>query len=253
MKLKLKLDTTGVTKMQRAMAQDQIPFATSVALNDVAGQAQREQHNHIGRVFKVTRPGFSLRSIKHKPRATKRQLWTELKVEPPGGAARADILSKFEEGGVKRPVGQRIAIPADVRKGAAGGVMRGQRPGDFGVEVGAAGKRRFKLRGSGPKAQVFVGDKRTFMIQTHDGKGAIFQRVGAQGGPLKRERTKQGRFTGDVAGKRSRGRVKMLYTFARTAAIDDRLKFEVNVQGVAIKAWPTSFGRAFEAAMRTAK
>jgi hypothetical protein len=234
MRLKMKLDTTGVTKMQRAMAQDQIPFATKVALNDVAGQAQRDQHNHIGRAFKVRRPGFTLRSVKHKPQATKQQLWTELKIEPPGGAARADILSKFEEGGVKRPTqGNHLTIPTGARKQSPSGVV----PRNL-TRKGL----NFKPHGTGKSGwTVMRGDKRTFMIQRPDGSGGIFQRVGKGAA---RSSVKTGRL---LAG------VRPLHTFARSVTIDSRLQFEKNASTTVAAQWPAAFGRSFERAMKTAR
>lgn len=229
MEIRVSLNTTGVTKMTRLMAQDQLPYATSVALNDVARRAQKAQHEYMAGAFKVTRPGWTLRSVKHKPRSTKRQLWTVLKIEPPGGRQRADILSKFEDGGTKRPTtGTRLAIPgAGLRRTTSGAARRGQRPKDF----------NFKHHGG----NVYVGEKRTFMIRNPDGSGAIYQRIG------------RGNARSSTKTKRMLAGTRLLYTFARSVRIDDRLKLEDTATAVVNREWPAAFNRSFENAMRTAR
>lgn len=243
MEIRVSLDATDVDRKLLHLHSHQVPFATSVALNEVAKQGQARQHRHMLTTFNVTRPAFVGKAVKIKPFATKRSHEVVLKIEPPGGAGRADVLSKFEDGGTKTARdGGRLAIPVDARRGRTGALSKSQRPKAF----------NFRLKGSGPTAQVYEGDKRTFMIRRNDGTGGIFQRLGGitaeAAGPLGRDAA--GQFT--VGSKRKRkGRVRMLYSFARTGRIDDRLEFEDNITGEVRKAWPTAFGRAFERAVRT--
>lgn len=243
--IRVSFDTTPISRPIRMLYADQLPFATSVALNDVAKLAQTAQRRRIHDVFTIRRRDFADRAVKIQPFATKRRLEVTLKIEPPGGAQRADIFSKFEEGGRKtsRLPGGRVAIPEDVRRGKTGVVGRSQRPRALGLQ----------LHGRGPKATVFTGKNRTFMIKPHAGGGGIFKRTGRASTVVQGRERYTGRFSGRMSGGYARGNVKMLYSFARHAKIDDRLGFEETIHGTVQRMWPTTFGRAWEQAVRTAK
>jgi hypothetical protein len=238
--LRVSLDASDVTKTMRTLYTDQIPYATSLALNDVSKQAQEAQRGHDDRVFTVRRRAWMDNQVKIKPFASKRSLFTVVKIDPPGG--RSDILSKFQDGGTKTPTHGRKALAIPAKRGAT--VSRANRPRSL----------NFRMHGTGPKATVYRGDRRTVLIQRPDGSGGIFQRTGRDAGG---ERTRDilGKYSGYVVGSRRkrRGNFKLLYSFARTGRIDTRLRFEENITRKVEQAWPTAFGRAFEQAVRTAR
>lgn len=81
----------------------QLPYAAAVGINETAKEIQAAETQHLFREFDIRRPLFAQRAIKIKPFATKRLPEATISVDPPGGQARADIWTKFEEGGWKRP------------------------------------------------------------------------------------------------------------------------------------------------------
>jgi len=220
-------DASDVDRMIRWLYADQIPFATSRAINAVAKKAQAETRQRIQNVFEIRNRLFATRAIKIKPFASKRRLWAELKVEPPGGPSRADIFAKFETGGVKRPRGQRLAVPTDeVKRLKSGRISKKHRLRE--LDFQPHGHRGvFKTKGTG----VFVGKKRTIMIKKSGGRGVVLQRVGR--------------------GKNSQ--LRLLYTFIPQARIDDRLEFEKTVKDVVSRDWEREMRDAFADAVRTAR
>ena len=108
-------DVTIISKRAALLlktAAKQVPFATSVAINETAKDFQRVQVAHIEEAFTIRRQTFARRAVKIKPFATKRQLTATVSIDPPGG--RAEIFAKFERGGTKRPRGQHIAVPVGI-------------------------------------------------------------------------------------------------------------------------------------------
>lgn len=221
------LDASDVERMLFHLYSDQIPFAASRAINEVAKRGQQRVHDRIQHVFEVRNRLFASRAIKIKPFATKRRLMAQLQVEPPGGKARADIFAKFETGGTKRPRGQRLAVPTDeVKRLRSGRISKRQRLREF--DFKPHGHRGvFSTKGTG----VFVGNKRTIMIRESGGRGLVLQRVGR--------------------GKGSR--LKTLYIFTPKAKIDDRLKFEQTVTDQVRIYWRPEFREAFHRAVATAR
>lgn len=158
--------------------EDQIPFATANAINATALDLQKTQRAHQRRVFTVRREEWVDRAVKMKRWARKHRLEAHVGIAAPGGRRRSEILAKFEDQNVKRPLkAEALWVPTDEVL-VDGIVMDGWRPKQMG----------FKLRGSGPKARVLVGTtKKAVMIRYHSGQrapslggqtGLIFERDG---------------------------------------------------------------------------
>lgn len=195
---------------------DQVPFALSQAINDVAKEAQTVQRAHQRRVFTVRRPQFVDRAVKIRPFSTKRSPVAVLRIEPPGGRARADILTKFEDQTVKRPRdGRSIAVPSKVKRTAAGIVRKAERPSAL------------ELRGSG---RVLRGARGTYLIRTPRG-GVIIQRSGRRGA------------------KQSR----VLYYLEPEVRIRPDLDFVENITRVVGARFEDRFSARFDLAVRTAR
>lgn len=201
------------------LGRDQIPYATSLAINNVAKSAQRAQVAGMHERFTIRRPSFARRTVKIKPFATKRSLEAVLWIDPPGDTS--DIWAKFEMGGVKQPRGTAIAVPEEARRTKTGVITKRQRPKAF----------EFRRWGRGAKGAVYRGERRTWMVRTPEGEGAIFQRVGRGPGSS----------------------LRMLYSFARSAEIDERLQFEETVERTVDGEWERHFSEAFARAMGTAR
>lgn len=230
----IKMEVRGKEQLSafvRSVHRDQIPFTTSSAINATAIKAQRAQREHMEDMFTVRRPRFTLRGVKIKPFARKKSLEARVWIDPPGGASRADILTKFEKGGTKRARdGGSIAIPGEgVRRTGAGVIRKDQRPRRLiqSFDMKPVGRDRvFSMKGTG----VWAGRRRSFMIRTSGGGGGIFQRTGK--GP---------------------DDLKVLYRFRPSVEIEPDLEFIETVTGVVKKEFDTEFHKAWMRAIRTAR
>ncbi len=188
-------------------------FAVMLAINDTAKDVQRVQRAHQRQVFTVRRPRWVDLAVKIKPRATKSKLEAKVSIDPPGGQKRADIITKFEPGGIKRPRdGGHIAIPVQAKRTKAGVVSRRSRPKSF----------KFKRVGRSIR-----GERRTFVVP-HVG---IFQRVG----------------------RRRRSRVRLLYLFKHSVPIAPILDFIGNAERTVKRFFERNYSKAFERAVKTAR
>lgn len=222
MKLRVESNATEVAGAVGTLFRDQIPFAAAVAVNETAKRFQIEQREHQRGIFTVRRPRFVDRAVKIRRGdfATKREPTAIVRIEPPGGQERADILTKFEDQEFKVPFkGERLAIPVDVRRTGTGIVPPSMRPSSL----------DFKPHGS--SGRVMRGKKRTFLIREPGGRGAIFQRFGRRG-------------SSDV---------RVLFVFAPRADIDPELEFHANAVRVVRGRFPREFRDAFDRAIRTAR
>jgi hypothetical protein len=131
--------------------EDQIPYAISTAINDVAKKAQVDIRAHINESFTVRRKQWVDNSVKIKPFATKQNLQATIAIDPAGG--RSDILSKFEYGGTKTSTtGGLVAIPGDdIRPDRHKVIPSGKRPKNL--------KNAFilKTRSGGEALMTYIG------------------------------------------------------------------------------------------------
>lgn len=212
-RIDLKADLTGAERMIVNRFERQVPFATSQALNDAALDGQAAQRAYQRTFFDVKRAQFVDRSVKHKPRSTKKRLWTKVLIDPPGGRSRADITAKFETDRSKRPIsGSSIAIPTEhVPRTAKGIVRKPWRPSNL--------KRKRVTVRKGRRAKI----GQTFVME-----GAIWQR-------------------------QPDGGVLPLYWLRPSVPITPDLRFRENVARAASASYPSHFVRRFNAAVRTAR
>lgn len=212
----------------------QIPFATSLAINNTAKDFQTAERTQLLRAFDVRRKQWVERNVKIKPFSTKRRLEARIGIVSPGAGERSDILSKFEKGGMKRPTKrQALAIPDRAQRTRAGVISRAARPRAF----------RFRLWGVGKGGvRVYRGKKRTFMIQYPDGTGGIYQRVG------RRSKRRYARVSGSE-NTRDTG-IRTLFRFTSQARIDERLEFVSIGQRTVHARFGPNFHEALERAMR---
>lgn len=199
---------------------DQIPFATARAINRTAIAFQAEERDRLTDRFTIRRP-WVLQGVKinRGDFATKTKPEAIVRIDPG-----RDFLIKFEEGGTKRPrSGTRLAVPDEARRTKTGVVTRAQRPRAFG----------FVEHGRGVKAVVYRGQKRTFMVLRHSGRGEIYQRYGRRG--------------------RGSGFVRRLFVFTPSVEVDARLEFEDTARRVVQTRFEDHFGEEFDRAVRTAR
>ena len=231
LKTDIRLADRMLTKVRR-----QIPFATMLALNETAEDFQKYQRAYQLRVFDVRNRRFMNTSVKWKPRAKKKSLWTRVQIEPVGGKSRADIVAKFETGGRKIPRGQHIAIPVGPKSLTKRTRAKPNLAGRYGP---------FTHHGGG----VYKGQNRTFLI-TKGGKAGLYQRTGGGSGTRWKSAGRSGAKVGTQYKRKSR--VRLLYSFKHSARIPKRLRFIANARRVISREWPKNWRKAWDEAMRTA-
>lgn len=217
----------------------QLRFATSVALNDTARDAQRAQRNQLGLAFHLRRREWAERNVKIRRDefATSERLRVTVRMEAPGDRGRSDVLAKFERPGTKRPErGTRLAVPLEAWKDRSRVLPQDRKPAAF----------RFR-HVSGP---LYKGAARTFMLRLPGGRGGIFQRVG---GRKPRRGERPGRDKSRVGIRGHDPNLRQLYSFTPKARIDGRLRFVETATRTAERRFASNFDRAFRTAIATAR
>lgn len=218
MSVQIRVDAKPLTESLSALGQRQIPFALSKALNGVLIDGQSEVVRGVRQRFTVRKPDFLTRAVKMVQFANRRTLTAVLAVTGPN----ADVYIQHEEGGQKVPRQARaLAVPREVRRNKRELITKGNRPRGFGLQK----------KGTGPKATMYQGEKRTFAIRSQNGEGLLLQRVGR--------------------GKNSR--VRLLYLFRRRVSLAPRLQFGDTVTQVILDRWDRQLDLAFTEAVRTAR
>lgn len=210
----------------RSVYRDQLPFATSLAINNTAKAFQERQREHMRATFNIRNERFMARSVKIKPFASKRSLAAKVAIASPGG--RDDIFAKFEEGGKKTPQdGRSIAIPRDELRTRTGRVKAREKLRR--LEFKRVGRSVFKSKGTG----IFKGRRRTFMIRESGGRGLVFRREGPG---------EWGSFEG----------TKLLWVLTPEGDIRPSLDFASNAHHIVDRVFDGEFSKAFDRALRSA-
>jgi hypothetical protein len=208
---------------------DQIPFATSRALNEVTKLAQLAMRNRTGQVFDVRRKGWVDASVKitHFSSKYEGELYTSIGIHPPGGDERADILGKFETESVVLPhAGAHVVVPLGPN---AGKILRqGQRFSDY----------HFVKKGNR-----WEGDRNAFMIPISAGRLLVLQRV------AKRSRYKR---NGKTVNVRPHDAMP-LFVLVPQVHITPNLEFEKTVRAVVEQAWPIVAPQMIDMALASAR
>ena len=217
MKVDVTVRTERAHRFVQAVFDEQVPFATAVAINESAKHAQGVQRKHQRGIFEVRRPLFVDRSVKIKPFANKRTLTAVVSVDPPGGKDRADVIAQHEEGGPKGATsGTSVAVPTrHVPRTGAGVINRAWRPA-----------RLRKTRGGRSRR-----DKRewgTFIRRTRGGRRAIFFDEGDEG-------------------------IKPLYWLVPSVPIQPSLNFVENIRGAVLAVYDANFTKALDRAIGSAR
>jgi hypothetical protein len=132
---------------------NQVPQALKTGVNILATNVQGVERRHMKDIFEERRPEWLDRSVKITHFATKAEPWATIGIHPPGGDARADVITKFEDETEKLPRGATLAIPIDVRRNKRDIVLNSQRP------------------------TALRSNARVFVIRKANGVGLILQRI----------------------------------------------------------------------------
>lgn len=229
MRIHISTNALEVSGFMRDLFRDQLPFAVQQAVRRTALDFQAGQREHQRAVFTVRRKRFSDRAVKIRDWPTKQRPEAIVRIEPPGGSSRANILIDHEEGGLRPPPpGQKArAIEREARPAPHRIAPKRLRPKQLEMR---------KVSDGGPKgATVWQGPRRTFMIRWPDGSGAIFRRTGPG---------KSGTFLN----------TEVLWSFTpRGVMLDPRLEFHENAERIVAERWPENMAAAWDRALRTAR
>lgn len=237
----------------------QIPYAVSLGLRWIGNDAQKAEQDHIRASFKLRRETFNVQGIKiaKEDRPTKEKWQVVIRLDD-----RTSYLEKFEESGLKQPVGGRhyLWIPNDkVFKNKIIQAGDPLRPKSLNLHRDAHGR--------------IIGDQHTFMIHPN-GKDypIVVQRTGKSGhnGFTKGSLAKLtlDNFGGGGAGPRQRvekvtlkrRKVKYqdqatvkLYTLKARVTVPVKLEFTSTLEKNIQANWTPRMQQAMAQAMRTAR
>lgn len=148
----VKVDFASCLKAIDDFGARQVPFATAVALTSSAQDAALEVKRELPQRF-VIRNDWVARGVRITP-ARKEALFSEV-------YSRDDFMARQEDGGIKRPSGRHIAIPAGVKRNKRDIVAKANRP------------------------KQLLDKKRVFKIDLGDGRQAIVARSTKKRYPIK--------------------------------------------------------------------
>jgi len=214
--VRVQTNAEPVGRFIRTLFRDQEPFARSLALNNTALAAQTAQRKRMEGLFTVRNQLFVSRAVKFKPRATKRHPVATLRLEPPGGMTRADILAKFETETEKRALrGPTLAVPLEA------------------VKRGASGRVR--------KKDALVGRQWTRVSDRAEVSSDGLVRVMVTS------------TTGVIYRRERRGGTTPLYVLVPSVPLEPDLRFVETIQRTATRVYAEEYRKAWEHALRTAR
>ncbi len=209
--------TGEATAFVRAVFSDQLPFATSLALNRVGLAFQGVERDRLDEIFTIRRKPFAKGSIRIRREdfANKRDRDPQVTVRVESAGGRSDIFAKFETEDTKEPLrGRSIAVPtANVRRTAGGIIPKRFRP-------------KTLLEGAVKQGNIIRGQQQTWLVRRPGGRGTLFQRL--------------------------EGRVFALYQFVPRVKLPPDLEFVSTATRVVRERWPGEFTRAFDQAILSA-
>lgn len=195
------------------LAQKQLPFATAVAINDLAFKVQQAERQAISSVFSHPRP-FTQRSV-FVDKATKSNPEATVRI----GDAQAKYLAPYETGGSHVLAGRGIALL-----------------NPKGIRLDQFGQIRGKPSEIANKPGVFVG--------TIHGVAGFWQRL-----PV----TKRSRRMAKKAGQPVQRHLKLLIRFGDDLPVHKRLGFADRARAIVAANFATAFDGAVARALASAK
>jgi hypothetical protein len=222
---------TNAEQLGRAMSaifHEQVPFAVARAVRQTALDVQEAQREHQAQAFTIRRKTFMSRAVKIRDWPTKQDPTAIVRIEPPGGPERAQLLIEHEEGGRRGPPGTQHTpgkparkIEREARPSPTQIAPKRLRPKQLGLKVVSSG---------GPEGvEVAHGKLGTFSLKWPSGAGLILQRT-------------------------SRGRARVLWALAPGGVnLTARLGFHETATRVIGERWVQNMGDAWDQAIRTAK
>ena len=240
------LDTAPLTRQLTALEKDQLPFATSKAINGLVVKAQTAVRASLRQHFTIAPKvePFMERLVRfnREDYATKTKLDAKFGVNDAEGLStqkdRSFILGRHETGGLRTASPDHpFAIPTGAIRGGDYDVApRSMYPSSLGFveRRTASGVQPIRGRVTRKGTVQIQGKRRTFIIdarQTSDPRAwGIYQRTG----PGKHD-------------------LEMIWAFRTKIMLPPRLHFYDTAEAVTSKEWKATFEEAMDYAVRTAR
>lgn len=123
MNVSVRSNIDEITGWMNRVSRQQLPFATSVALNDTAFDVRRQIVDRtMPRAFKLKNKRFPSAAMRVR-KSTKRKLRAGVY-----DRLGREYLVTQATGGIKRPRGRHIAVPQGVRRTSTGKISKANRP-----------------------------------------------------------------------------------------------------------------------------
>lgn len=215
--------------------EQQLPFATARALNEVATAFQANERGVIQGDMTIRRP-WVLQGIKinRGDFATTDNLRAIVGVDP-----QRDFLDKFEQGGIRAPrASKALSVPLAARSSPQSVVPNALRPRRLGFGNPIATK---------DGGVMMRGSNRTFIIQNADGSGVVLQRKSRAVAVKKRQQRVL------MLGQRHDDSLIVLYRLAPRTHVPASLHFLETAHLTFERTWPTAFAKWWNEAVRTAR
>lgn len=214
--VKISVDVGPMVQWLNDLQTNQVPFATSRAVNDLAKEVQTAIQEGIRERFTIRRE-WVLQGIKITKFSDKRDDPIMATIEIPPDHR---FLNKFEEGDTKYPrFGTHIAVPTSAISTKTGIVPMGMRPKAFGFQEVSTKSGAVQIKGS----------QRTFILLNTASPG-IYQRTGP--------------------GKRA---LRMLYKFFSSVPTPRSLHFREGAQRVCTERFRFIFKKRLDEALASAR
>jgi hypothetical protein len=225
--MKIDLDIRQVEKLTKAVIR-QLPFATANALNKTALTFQEVKRRDFRSTFLLRRKPFIEQQGVKVLRGFAKKDKLEITV---GVDDKADFLSKFEPGGVKRPQGEHLAIPSPKSLDRSKVIPRNMRPRALdiadGVAQGITVRRKKGTVTPGKIRRAGQGLRRTFEVP----EVGIFQR----------------------RGRGAASTTHPLYLYGRQARIQPELRYIERAREIMSRKFNDNFRQEFAKAIKTAR
>lgn len=234
MNIHVRVDASAFRSWAKRQFADQLPFATSLALNRTAKAVQDAIRAGLRERFAIRRP-WVVQGITIPKFSDKRDRPMQVTVAIDPGRA---FLGKFEAGGTKvaHSPEEPIAIPTTaIRPSLQALAPLSLYPKNLGLMArrGVTGfiaaRKHMTRRG----VEQLQGKQRTFVLD--------FSMFGIRV-PGVYQRTGPGRHD-----------IRLIWTYKPSIPIPARLKFAETAQATVARAWPAQFQAAFQQAIRTAR
>jgi hypothetical protein len=229
----IRVDGRATMSALENLFRDQLPFATSLALNRTAKIVQEALRAHLAEVFTIRRPwvlqGITIPRFSDKHDSP---MMVSVELDP-----KRAFLAKFEAGGVKQgsPI-LPIAIPSTALRPSFSdmpplafypkNLRLSPRRDVVGVLPALKHTTRRGVVQTQGKDRTFVLDQTMFGIRV----AGVYQRIGP-----------------------GRHDIRLLWTYKDRIPIPARLQFEATAVATVQAVWPEQYEAAFQQAVRTAR